>query len=281
VTASLLACIAGFGTYLLWTAVAFGWRGIGPRIEPRPRRSPLPKDVLATAGVLFFVGAAAAFVLFGGALPPLVAGAFAATSPFAARRRRTELAKAAAREAWPRLVEEIRLQVGSLGRSIPQALFDVGRRAPSALRPAFAAAERQWLVTTDFARTVSLLKVRLEDATADAVLETLLVAHEVGGSSIDARLAVLAEDRRADLQGRKEAQAKQAGVRFARRFVLLVPLGMALAGLSIGTGRAAYGTSAGQVSVALGIAMVAACWGWAGMLLRLPEEQRVFTEDRA
>jgi hypothetical protein len=32
----------------------------------------------------------------------------------------------------------------------------------------------------------------------------------------------------------------QAGVRFARRFVLLVPLGVALVGLSVGNGRAAY-----------------------------------------
>src|SRR5206468_11126340 len=48
-------------------------------------------------------------------------------------------------------------------------------------------------------------------------------------------LAALAEDRTQDLQGRKDARAKQAGVRFARRFVLVVPLGMSLAGLSIGT----------------------------------------------
>ncbi|MDQ3756431.1 MAG: hypothetical protein M3394_01085 [Actinomycetota bacterium] len=90
----------------------------------------------------------------------------------------------------------------------------------------------------------------------------------------------MAEDRTEDLRGRKDAQAKQAGVRFARRFVLLVPLGMAMAGLSIGTGRAAYSTPAGQAAVALGIAMVAACWAWAGLLLRLPEERRVFTGDR-
>ena len=67
----------------------------------------------------------------------------------------------------------------------------------------------------------------------------------------------------------------EAGVRFARRFVLLVPVGMALAGLSIGTGRRAYGTAAGQVLVALGIGSVAACWMWAGRLMRLPTEPRV------
>ena len=84
------------------------------------------------------------------------------------------------------MLEELRLLTGSVGRSIPQALFEVGRRAPAEWRPAFAAAEREWLLTTDFARTTALLKDRLADPTADVVCETLLVAHEVGGSDLEA-----------------------------------------------------------------------------------------------
>ena len=138
------------------------------------------------------------------------------------------------------MIEEIRLLTSSLGRSIPQALFEVGRRCPEELRPAFEAAHREWLLSTDFARTVDVLKAGLADPTADAACETLLVAHELGGSDLDRRLEALIEDRVQDTQGRKDATAKQAGVRFARRFVLIVPVGMALAGLSVGNGRAAY-----------------------------------------
>ena len=101
---------------------------------------------------------------------------------------------------------------------------------PSALRPAFAAAQREWLLSTDFARTVAVLKAGLADPTADAACETLLVAHEVGGADLDRRLRALADDRTLDVQGRKDARSRQAGVRFARRFVLLVPLGMAMVG---------------------------------------------------
>ncbi|MGH9061680.1 MAG: type II secretion system F family protein, partial [Acidimicrobiales bacterium] len=152
----------------------------------------------------------------------------------------------------------------------------VGRRGPSELRPAFAAAEREWLVSTDFARTVAVLKDGLDDPTADAACETLLGAHEIGGTDQDRRLAALAEDRVQDLQGRRDAAARQAGVKFARRFVLLVPLGMAVAGLSIGTGRSAYETPLGQAAVLVGIAAVVACWWWAGRLMRLPDTERVF-----
>ena len=286
----LLALVGAYGVFLLYTSL------VRDDAEPAPRSRRIderrarlqdwivqagladvrPVELATVTGALFVVGAVVAFALFGGVFPALVSGAFAASFPIASSRARRERRRSDAREAWPRLIEEIRLLTGSLGRSIPQALFEVGRRGPTELRPAFAAAEREWLLSTDFARTCAVLKARLADPTADAACETLLVAHEVGGSDVDRRLAALVEDRIQDLQGRKDAKAKQAGVRFARRFVLIVPIGMALAGLSIGTGRAAYQTAIGQLLVALGVVVVAACWLWAGRLLRLPEEDRVF-----
>lgn len=276
---ALLALLAAYGTYLLVTAVLFGWPGLGvaPRLTARRRRSLPPVAHAGPVAMLFAVGAALGFALFGGVLPALVAGGFASTFPAASERARADRRRAVARDAWPRMIEEIRLQVGSVGRSVPNALFEVGRRAPEELRAAFAAAEREWHVSTDFTRTVAVLQAQLADATADATLETLLVAHEIGGTDVDRRLAALAEDRVHELRGRKDAEAEQAGVRFARRFVLVVPLGMTLAGLSIGTGRAAYQTPTGQLAVAFGLAMVAACWVWAGRLMKLPEEERVFT----
>lgn len=286
------AALAGYGVFLLYTATVFGWRGLGP--GPRPavahrRRSGgdwlrqagldqvRPGQFAATMGLVAVVGAALAFALFGGVLPAIVAGLFAACLPVASYRNRRARRLLAARQAWPRMLEELRLSTGSLGRSIPQALFEVGRRAPPELRGAFAAAEREWLLSTDFARTLDVLKVHLADPTADVVCETLIVAHEVGGSELERRLADLVDDRVADLQGRRDAEVKQAGVRFARRFVLLVPLGMALAGLSIGTGRAAYDTAGGQLAVAAGLAAVVGCWVWSGRLMRLPDEPRVFS----
>ncbi len=290
----LLAVAAAYGVFLVYTSIAFGWRGLrpGPRsARPRPKRRRLeewlvqagveevrPVELFAVMGGLFVVGAGLAFALFGGLLPPLAGGAFAATFPVAASRSRRERRRIEARDAWPRMIEEIRIKTTTLGRSIPQALFEVGATCPEELRPAFEAARREWLLSTDFARTVTVLKARLADATADSVCETLLVAHEVGGSDVDRCLTALIDDRIRDLQGRKDARARQAGARFARRFVLIVPLGMAVVGLTIGEGRAAYGTPAGQVAVLFGLAVMGLCWLWAGQIMRLPDEQRVFYE---
>jgi tight adherence protein B len=272
-----------------------GWHGVGLSPARPDRRRPLTlrerldraglhdvavSELGATTLLLAVLGGALAYVLFGGLFSAVVGGMFAATLPAASFRSRRRRRVEAAADAWPRLLEELRLLTGSVGRSIPQALFEVGRRAPEPLRPAFDAAEREWLLTTDFERTTHVLKERLADPTADMVCETLVVAHEVGGGGLDRRLAELIEDRILELQGRKDGASKLAGVRFARRFVLVVPLGMAVAGLSIGTGRASYETPSGQVAVVVGLLAMAACWYWSGRLLRVPGEPRVFADTR-
>lgn len=293
-TPLLLALVAGAGVHLLYTAVVLGERRLRTGTlgddDRAARRAARRRDWLVQAGVtegggrdlalmtscLALLGGLAAFAVFGGAMPAVVTAGFAASSPLAALRSRRASRRAAAMDAWPRLLEELRILTSSLGRSVPQALFEVGRRAPGELQPAFQAAEREWLLSTDFARTIRVLKAGLADPTADAACETLLVAHEVGGTDLDRRLEALIDDRIQDAQGRKDARAKQAGARFARRFVLIVPAGMALAGMSVGTGRAAYQTPMGQGLVVVAIALVVACWVWAGRIMVVPAEERVF-----
>ena len=289
----VLTVVGAYGVFLLYTAVVFGWRGVGPapaavgrakarrvRVQDWLAQAGLddvrPPQFFATAGLLFVAGAAITFALLGGLLPALAVGGFAATYPAVSYRARRRRRRQRTAEAWPRMIEEMALLTGSLGRSVPQALFEVGARAPEEMRAGFEAAHREWMLTTDFARTVAVLKARLADATADAACETLLVAHEIGGTDLERRLAALVDDRVADVQGRKDAIARQAGVRFARRFVLLVPVGMALAGLSIGDGREAFSTPGGQLVALLGVGVVIGCWLWSGRIMRLPDEERVF-----
>lgn len=291
-TAVALALAAAYGVHLVWTALALGWAGVAPGPErPKGRRSQAsmqrwliqagldevdPKEFAGVALTMALVAGLVAFGVFGSIGPALLAAAFAGTFPAATFRNRRRRRRERAQEAWPRMIEEIRILTGAVGRSIPQALFEAGRRGPVELHRAFDAAHREWLITTDFARTAAVLKARLADPTADATCETLLVAHEIGGADLDQRLEALADDRIADLQGRKDARAQQAGVRFARRFVLIVPFGMALAGMSVGNGRAAYQEPQGQLVVVIAMILVLACWAWAGRIMVIPNEERVF-----
>ena len=291
-SALVAAVLAGSGAHLLWTSLAMGRtrlrRPVRATDGARPRTSVTdwlvqaglddlrPREFLAATVAIGLLTAVCTYGLFASPLPSVVMGVFGASAPAGVLRRRRKLTRERAQEAWPRIIEEIRILTGSVGRSIPQALFEAGRRAPVELRPAFDAAHREWLITTDFARTVAVLKGRLADPTADAACETLLVAHEVGGADLDRRLEALAEDRIHDVQGRRDARAQQAGVRFARKFVLIVPFGMALAGMSVGNGQSAYREPMAQAIVGAAILLVVACWVWAGRIMHIPEEERVF-----
>jgi tight adherence protein B len=287
---------AAYGVYLLYSACNVDTRDVGARrgrlrsrivVWRGGTRSWLtqagldgipPRDLVLAVVMVSGVAALIASTMFGGLLPVIVSGVLAAGMPVELARQRRRTRRLAAQEAWPKLIEEIRLLTGSVGRSIPQALFEAGRAAPIELRPAFDAAHREWLLSTDFTRTINVLEAQLGDAAADTTCETLLIAYETGGTNLDRRLADLAADRRTDLRYRKDARARQAGVRFARRFVLIVPLGMAFAGMSVGDGRAAYSSAAGQLAAVVALVMIAACWIWAGRLMQLPDEERVFNE---
>jgi tight adherence protein B len=278
------------GTYLLFSAFALGRRSLALRRRGKTSR-PSMTDWLVQAGMLdvrpiefvvveilvFATSLATFWLLFAGLIPALLGASLCSLAPVATYRSRRVVLREAARDAWPSLLEEIRLRAGSVGRSIPVATMEAGRKAPTApMREAFEAANREWLLTTDFSRAATVLKRQLADPTADAVCETLLVAHELGGNDVELRLAALIDDRRTDLRHRQEARSRQAGVRFARWFVLIVPFGMALVGLAIGDGRSAYGTPSGQLGVALAIVLTAVCWIWAGRIMKLPTEKRVF-----
>jgi tight adherence protein B len=291
-TALLVPLAAALGVYYVYTAAALGWRGIGlaPSAARTRARRPVVQEWLVQAGLgdvrlrdfaaamvlLAALGTAITYAVFGAIVPAVAVGGAAGTAPLASYRVRRANRRARAQDAWPRMIEEIRILTSSLGRSIPQALFEVGRRAPEDMGPAFDAAHREWLMSTDFERTLTVLKSGLADPTADATCETLLVAHTVGGSDLDRRLEALVEDRIQDTQGRKDARAKQAGARFARRFVVFAPFGMALAGMSVGNGRQAFQSPTGQTLTLVAVLLVIGCWSWAGRILQIPEEQRVF-----
>lgn len=236
-----------------------------------------PREFVLAELVMCLGAASFAWICFGSLLPSVVAALFATTAPVALHRARRSASRSAAADSWPNILEELRLLTGAVGRSIPVGLFEAGQSAPNlTMRTAFASAQREWLLTTDFQRAIDVLKSQLGDPTADAVCETLLIAHDLGGNDLDRRLHALIDDRRIDLRYRHEALSRQSGVRFARWFVLAVPFGMALVGLGIGDGRSSFRTLGGQLAVVVGLVLTAGCWMWAGRIMHLPENPRVF-----
>ena len=288
---ALVTLLALAGTYLLYSALAHGRRHLPFTNTGQKSSGRKAADWMAQAGMagvtlsefvvvefaVIFGVSLFAWLLFAGIFSSIIAGLLCATAPVGMFRGRRRKLREQARDSWPLLIEELRLQTGSLGRSIPVALFEVGKKAPTGpMQVAFEASHREWMLSTDFGRAIRVLKDNLADPTADMICETLAIAHELGGSDLEKRLNALIEDRRVDLRNRKEAISRQAGAKFARYFVLVVPLGMAMIGLTIGGGRSSYASAGGQIAVAFGLLLMGACWLWASSIMRLPEVERVF-----
>ena len=242
---ALIACLAAYGAHLVYTSLALRWNGVMPGPGPVRRRladlrfrrspgcrsgplrsGPLPRSLRSPSSARL--------------LPAAISGALCTAIVVVSARTELDRRRHRIASAWPGVLDETRVLAGAAGRPIPQALFEAGRRAAPGVREAFAAAQREWQASTDFGRALGVLKAELAEPSSDVICETLLVAHQVGGSGVDRRLEALIEDRVRELDLRRDATSRQAGALFARKFVLVVPVGMALVGLSLGTGRAAY-----------------------------------------
>src|SRR4051812_34476442 len=114
--AVLVAVAAATGVYLLYTEFALGWRGFRRRLVGPRRSRQLGREWLVQAGLadvrmgefvgvmaaLFVLGAVLGFAVFGGPVPALGVGGFAASFPPASSKARRSARRAAAQDAWPR-----------------------------------------------------------------------------------------------------------------------------------------------------------------------------------
>jgi tight adherence protein B len=269
-TAAIVCFCVGAGvlTHQLLVAV------LSPANSARPaKQSPLTASSRHDISGYAISGAAAvlvAYLLFASPVITLIGAAVGVVGRSTQLRHARRARHDRALESWPTIIEQCRINSNARGMSLPIALFRAADEAPRELRPAFDEAEAEWQRSLDFERACAALRHQLNDPTTQLVTDTLVVAHQIGGTDVDRRLSDLARDRAIDVAERKDARAKQAGVRFARRFVLIVPLGMAAVGASIGNGREAYTTATGTLWTVVGIALLGACWAWSGVLLRSP-----------
>lgn len=116
----------------------------------------------------------------------------------------------------------------------------------------------------------------LDDGGADLVVAALLLNARAQGRALEAVLTALASSLRAELRVRRTIEAERRSTRRAVQIVVAVTLLTAL-GLCLGnpTYVAPYRTAAGQLMLAVVVAVFAAGFGWLARLSRLPAAARL------
>jgi tight adherence protein B len=206
------------------------------------------------------------------ALIPSAAIAFLPYSHFS-RRRSQRLA--AVQKAWPDGLREILAHVNS-GATLAAAIAALSQKGPDALREAFRRFPSQAKMF-GVVPALEIVKEELADPSSDKVIEVLILAHQFGGSSLQAVLRDLIETMSADQLTAEQIRTAGFEQRLEGLVVGLAPWLILLFLATVpATYREFYRTQPGRFVVI--VAGIWAALGWALMrvLARQSPEIRVF-----
>ncbi|MEO6200379.1 MAG: type II secretion system F family protein [Cryobacterium sp.] len=283
----VLGCLLGAGLLLL--AAPILWPAGSARTHGRPGASARMRSSLALAGfgqvpvpvfaaisvVLGLAAAALVQALLGVQALAAVAGLVSLAFPALLASWRARARRRANRTVWPDVVDHLVSAVRS-GLALPDSVSSLAHAGPTASRVAFAAFEREYRATGNFAHCIDELKLALSDPIADRILETLRMAREVGGSDLTIVLRSLAAWLRQDAAIRSEVEARQSWIVNSARLGVAAPWIVLMLLASRPEAALAYNTPAGAVVIAGGLAVSVVAYRIMVRLGRLPEERRWF-----
>ena len=282
---ALVGLLFAVGVLLIWTSLTNLRRPAG---AARGKRVRLGRDVLDQAGfgsvrpsglvAVSSAGAAAVFVLIAGisrsAHLGLVFAAGAAAAPAAVLRGRARRRRAALRDLWPDVVDNLASAIRA-GMSLPEAVAALGERGPGPLREPFSRFGADYRATGRFDECLETLKGTLADPTADRVIESLRLARAVGGSDLGRLLRTLSGFLREDARTRAELESRQSWTVNAARLAVAAPW-IVLAMLALRPEAVdAYDSTGGLVVLGTGAIVCVLAYRLMLAVGRLPVEERV------
>jgi hypothetical protein len=173
-------------------------------------------------------------------------------------------------DRWPTVLEDIRIQVGTMGTPLPQAFFLATRRHRLIDDAVTEEAERVWLLGGSFDQALDVIGSQLPDDASQSALLSLMLCFRDGGNDIASRIEDLRAAREADRQLWREMNARLGSVRVARAFVLVVPLVMGVLGYVLGGSNLRDYQGIGAYGLGIATAVVMLCWVWSSALMAPP-----------
>lgn len=266
-----LGLSAGLGGYLLVTRN----RGTSPSASSGGRAGWSSRQILLV--ILWGSVAGALTLIISGIIGLAIAAAFLAGMSSSWIRSRREAARVRQVEGYyPDLIEALIAQVRS-GSSLLAAVAAASANAPAAVA---IPAHRMWQsvqISGDVSACLDELKAQWASPTGDLLIETIRVAHDVGGNRVVDVLRELADHIRRDRNQRREVEAKQSWVRVAARVGVAAPwVVLVLLSFRAET-AAAYNSPAGLTLIVCGLALSVVSYRLMIALGRTPSARRVFS----
>jgi tight adherence protein B len=245
--------------------------------EERLRRTGARVSVVQFAAGSLAAGAATAAMiaaLTGSAFVGIVPAIAVAATPGAYFGRRRARALRMVQAAWPDVLRDVVASVAA-GRSLLQAVHEVGEHGPEPLRDAFAQIAARARMT-GLAAALDVAREELADPVSDRVLEVLRLADETGGAIVRVVLADLVTSITKDLEVADQVETDGLEMRINARSVVALPW-FVLVALTAGRGpfRDFYRSGAGVATIAIGLILSLGGFLLVTRLGRTPPEPRV------
>jgi tight adherence protein B len=258
---------------------------LGPRRSRRvhPVRALLDEAGHASVSVRSWAAASCCAALVGAVLGLLATGTLIMSLlglmaggcvPTAVLRRRRLKRIRLTQAAWPDVVDDLASAVRA-GLPLPEAVVEVGARAPEVLRHHFVRFADDLRVEGRFHDALDSLKAGLADPVADRVIEALRLARDVGGTDLGRLLRDLSESLRAHARIRQDIEARQSWTVNSARLAVAAPW---LTVLLLATRReavVAFNSPIGSLLLLFAAVVSVVAYRLMLALGRLPQERRV------
>ncbi|OIQ78056.1 bacterial type II secretion system protein F domain protein [mine drainage metagenome] len=220
------------------------------------------------AAVLFGTGLFLGQVLFGSLIIAAPFAALLAATPSLINGAKRQRTSNAITQAWPDAIDHLSSAIRA-GLNLGDSLAAIGLRGPAPLRPFFIALGNDLAAGTPIETALARFRVECRDPIADQLVETVLIAHEVGGSEIGRLLRTFSQFLRIELQTRDEIRVRQGWVINGARIAVAAPW-ILLALLSLRRESVlAYQTTGGIFVIVIGALLSVVAYLWMRRLARL------------
>jgi len=173
-------------------------------------------------------------------------------------------------EQWTRRLSDMLMA----SRGIEDALEASARTAPAAIRPAVGALGRRLASTSGTEAALRAFAAEIADPAGDRIAAALIIATGRRGGAVHDVLRSLAAILARDVAARREIEADRAQHRTTVKWLTFFALGFAVFAMLNKTYSAPFGTAAGQVVMAVVVALYAAGLGWLHHLGAVPASGR-------
>ena len=182
------------------------------------------------------------------------------------RLRRLELAS-----SWASYLDQTRAKMLTTSRSLSYVLFEQGSAGSPFLAELMQQGRREFDNSGDLEKALQAVWSAGEnEEVTNYVCSALCDSLGSTSSQIENQLSLISSIVRSRNELKQETMSRLAGVRTARAFIVIIPIGLAMAGISFAGSISPFLTPVSVVQMLTAMAILTLCWFWSNRLMTFP-----------